>query len=124
MEISYIGHSCFKVKGKNSSIVFDPYNPEKFGYKLPKFDEDIVCISHEHDDHNYMQGVKGATEGKEPFIISGPGEYDINGVHILGLKTYHDDKQGSERGLNTVYYIEIDGLFLLHVGDLGHMPST
>lgn len=123
MEISYIGHSCFKVKGKNATLVFDPYNPEKFGAKLPKLEADIVLTSHDHFDHNFIEGVRGSEEGKEPFIISGPGEYDVKGVHVEGFKTFHDEKEGAERGLNTIYYVEIDGFFLLHLGDLGHELS-
>ncbi len=123
MEITYIGHSCFKVKGKNLTLIFDPYNPEKTGFKLPKLEANVVLVSHGHDDHNFISGISSIDEGQELFIINGPGEYEIKGAHVQGLSTYHDDKQGKERGKNTIYYVELDGLYLLHLGDLGHMPS-
>ncbi|MBI4091431.1 MBL fold metallo-hydrolase [candidate division WWE3 bacterium] len=120
MEISFAGHSCFKVKGKESSLVFDPYNPEMVGFKLPKLEADIVCVSHHHDDHDFVEGVK-SPEGFAQVVIDSPGEYDVKGVYITGFKSFHDDKNGSERGQNTIYYVEMDGIFLLHLGDLGHM---
>lgn len=123
MEITYAGHSCFKVKGKNASVVFDPYQPEKVGYKLPKLDADIVCISHFHDDHNNHQAIKGAEDNKPPFIISSPGEYDVKGVNVQGFSTFHDDKKGAERGKNTAFYVRMDDFFMLHLGDLGHFPE-
>lgn len=123
MEVSFIGHSCFKIKGKNATIVFDPYSPEKVGFKLPKLEADVVCVSHSHEDHNNISGVKGVEEGKTPFVVLGPGEYDVKGIHVRGIKTFHDDKEGKERGINTLYYCEIDGFFVLHLGDLGHELS-
>lgn len=123
MEIYFAGHSCFKIKGKKTTVVFDPYNPQKVGFKLPKLEADVVCLSHFHDDHNFVEGVKGVEEEKTPFIVNGPGEYDIKGVHVQGFSTFHDDKQGAERGKNTIYYVNIDDFFLLHLGDLGEMPS-
>ena len=123
MEVTYAGHSCFKIKGKNASAVFDPFDPEKVGFKLPKLEADIVCVSHSHDDHNFVGGVKGTEVGKNPFLVKDPGEYDIKGVHIEGLSTYHDAVSGKERGKNIIYYAELDGFFFLHLGDLGHMLS-
>ena len=122
MDITFLGHSCFKVKGKTKTVVFDPFDPAKVGYKLPKLEADVVCVSHMHGDHNYIQGVSGV-DGKEPFLISGPGEYEAGGVHVVGFNTFHDNKEGKDRGRNTIYYVEIDGLFLLHLGDLGHFPQ-
>ncbi len=123
MEITYAGHSCFKIKGKNATVVFDPFNPESTGYKLPKLEADIVCISHSHDDHNYSEAVKGTEEGTSPYVISGPGEYDLKGVYVQGFQTFHDNKKGEERGKNTAYYVRIDDMFILHLGDLGHFPE-
>jgi len=75
-----------------------------------------VTVSHEHDDHNYVDAVKGP-----PFLISGPGEYEIEGIFVIGVGTYHDAKQGQERGKNTAYLIEFEGLTICHLGDLGHV---
>jgi L-ascorbate metabolism protein UlaG (beta-lactamase superfamily) len=114
MEITYIGHSCFKIKGKDVTLVIDPYDP-KIGYKLPKLECDVLLTSHSHFDHNNISGVTGYR-----LLINSPGEYETNGVFIYGIPVYHDGKQGAERGDNTIYLIEIDDISILHLGDLGH----
>ncbi|MCL5675706.1 MAG: MBL fold metallo-hydrolase [Patescibacteria group bacterium] len=118
MEITSLGHSSFKIRGKSASVVTDPFDPEFTGLKFPQVNADIVTISHRHNDHNYLKGISG-----EPFVVDGPGEYDVKGISILGLSTFHDDKKGSERGRNTVYEIRMDGLSLVHLGDLGEVLS-
>ena len=118
MEITYIGHSCFKVKTKNLTLVFDPYDPKKTGYALPKLSADIVLVSHDHFDHNFVSGVSDYK-----LLIDKPGEYETKGVFIYGLESFHDNKQGKERGKNNLFHIEADGLSLLHLGDLGHELS-
>jgi L-ascorbate metabolism protein UlaG (beta-lactamase superfamily) len=118
MEITFIGHSCFKIKGKDLSLVIDPYDPKKTGYKLPKLEADVVLTTHEHEDHNYKAGVSGYE-----LLLDSPGEYEIKNVFIHGIPVYHDDKQGEARGDNTMFVIEIDGFTLLHLGDLGHELS-
>lgn len=117
MEITYIGHSCFKIKGKDLSIVIDPYDP-KIGFKLPKLEADVVLSSHDHFDHSNISGVTGSRT-----TIDGPGEYEISNVFIQGLPTFHDEKNGAKRGKNTIYSIDIDGFTILHLGDLGHELS-
>lgn len=114
MEITYIGHSCFKIKGKELTVVIDPYDP-KIGYKLPKLECDVLIVTHDHSDHNNIAGVSNYR-----LLIDTPGEYETGGVFIHGIAVYHDNKQGSERGENIIYMIEIDGMTLLHLGDLGH----
>jgi L-ascorbate metabolism protein UlaG (beta-lactamase superfamily) len=114
MEITFVGHSCFKIKGKESSIVIDPYDP-KIGFKLPKLEADILLSTHPHFDHNNVEGVTGYK-----LMIDTPGEYETGGVFVNGFPTKHDDKEGDERGGNTIFLIEIDGITLLHLGDLGH----
>lgn len=115
MEISYIAHSCFKIKGDAVTIVVDPYNPKKTGQKLPKLASDVLLISHQHDDHNYAEGVSDYK-----LIVDTPGEYEVDGVFIHGIKSFHDAKNGEERGSNIMFHIDIDGLNLMHLGDLGH----
>lgn len=123
MEIQYLGHSCFRIKGKEALVVIDPFNPSDLGLKLSKVSADMVLISHDHFDHNYLSGVEGTPQRKEPFVVSGPGEYEISGVAITGVPTFHDDTGGSQRGKNTVYVINIDGLRVVFLGDLGHKLS-
>ncbi|OGC45431.1 hypothetical protein A2V49_03095 [candidate division WWE3 bacterium RBG_19FT_COMBO_34_6] len=119
MEITYIGHSCFKIKGKNITLVIDPYNPKMTGYPMPKISADAVLITHEHEDHSNLQAINDYK-----ILINTPGEYELSETFIFGIQTYHDNKNGNERGKNTIYQIDIDGFSLLHLGDLGHELST
>lgn len=114
MNIKYLGHSSFFIRSKDAKIVTDPYGPST-GFKFPKTEADIVTVSHDHDDHNHPQGVTG-----EPLIVDWPGEFEKKGVRITGFPTYHDKKKGEERGHNTLFKIEADGMHILHLGDLGH----
>ena len=118
MEISYLGHSSFKIKGKEAVLVTDPFSKEATGINFPKVEADIVTISHNHGDHNQSPEVLGS-----PFIISGPGEYEVRGVSVTGISSFHDTNGGAERGTNTIYLIEMDGLKICHLGDLGHKLS-
>jgi len=115
MEIMWYGQACFRLRSRGLVVVTDPYSPE-IGLKLPRLTATIVTVSHQHEDHNYIDAIKGP-----PFIISGPGEYEIEGIFVIGVGTYHDAKQGQERGKNTAYLIEFEGLTICHLGDLGHV---
>ena len=115
MEISWFGHASFRLKGKETSVVTDPFKPGAVGLKFPSVEADIVTISHGHEDHNYIAGVSG-----QPFVIEAPGEYEIKGVSVFGVACFHDAQQGKTRGPNIAYSIEIDGLRVCHLGDLGH----
>lgn len=115
MEITYLGHSSFRIKGKDAVVVTDPFDPNMVGLKYGGVTADIVTISHSHADHNKSDLVKDVRK-----IVDGPGEYEISGVSIIGFQTYHDNQKGAERGLNTVYVYEMDGIRLMHLGDLGH----
>lgn len=119
MEISWLGHSAFKLRGKNVTIITDPFDPQMVGLKFPKVEADIVTISHDHQDHNQANLVEG-----KPFIIQGPGEYEIKGVSIFGVACFHDSSSGTERGKDTAYAINIDGLRVCHLGDLGHKLTS
>lgn len=121
MILTYIAHSCFHIKTKdNISIVIDPYKPGAFGgaisYKPVGVSADIVLITHEHADHNAVEEIKG-----KPEVVRKPGEWIIKGIPIFGIRTYHDKMQGKERGPNTVYILEADGIRIAHLGDLGHL---
>ncbi len=119
MEITYIGHSCFKIKGKDVSVVIDPYDPKMIGYSIPKLSGDIVLSTHNHGDHNHTASV---TDSK--IVITTAGEYEVSDTFVYGYKTYHDSKNGSERGSNIIYQILIDDFSILHLGDLGHVLSS
>lgn len=116
MDIYFYGQACFKLKGKTTSVLIDPFKEEFTGLKLPK---DLSCnigvSTHDHDDHNNLGAVTGAS-----LKITGPGEYEVGGVTVTGVSTFHDKENGAQRGKNTVYNISVDGLNIVHLGDLGH----
>lgn len=114
MEIVYLGHSCFLLKTKDSRVVIDPYDKE-IGFKMPKVSADTVTVSHDHKDHDNVEAVSG-----EPMVINGSGEYEIKGVGITGMSSFHDDKDGKERGKNIVFVFDTEELRIVHLGDLGH----
>lgn len=123
MNIIWHGQACFQIigsKNKNHSIciIHDPFD-ETIGLRLPKLEGDIVLISHQHRDHNNIKAISG-----NPFIIDAPGEYEVKGVYIQGIPSWHDDKQGKERGENIIYTIEFENLKLCHLGDLGQKELT
>lgn len=124
MTIQWFGQSFFKITTKNQKgeeivVVIDPFNKD-IGLKMPsKFGADIILISHDHSDHNNVEAVKGTNLSAEPFIIAGPGEYEIKGVMVYGIPSFHDNEAGAKRGANTIYLLESEGLWLAHLGDLG-----
>lgn len=117
MDITWHGHANFTVKGTDATVVVDPFD-KSIGLKRPKLKADVLLISHGHDDHNDVASVT-APDG-DPYVIDLPGEYESHGVMIEGIPTYHDDKEGAERGRNTVFAFALDGIHLVHLGDLGH----
>lgn len=119
MDIIHLGHSSFRIKGKNATLVTDPFSGEATGLKFPKTEAEIVTVSHQHADHNFAGSGKWEV-GSETLIISGPGEYESKGVKILGIPCFHDSSSGSERGRNTIFKITMDGVNICHLGDLGH----
>ena len=118
IEITWLGHSCFRLKGKEVTLITDPYDAS-IGYALGKPKANIVTSSHPHPGHGFVAGVGGG-----PKIVRGPGEYEIASVFITGIATFHDAEKGKRRGKNTVYLIEMDELTLCHLGDLGHSLSS
>jgi L-ascorbate metabolism protein UlaG (beta-lactamase superfamily) len=117
VDITWLGHSCFRIKGSQAAIITDPFPPD-LGYTLGKQTAEIVTVSHQHPSHSYIQGIGG-----EPHIIKGPGEYEISNVLIIGIATFHDAIKGQAKGKNTAYLMEIDGLAVCHLGDIGHVLS-
>jgi len=118
MEIKYHGHSCFEIKNKNITIITDPYSDE-IGLKLPKLKANIVTISHAHYDHNNIQAIEKTSPDKAIFVANTPGGYEVERVLIEGIPSFHDNKQGTERGLNIIFEIKLEGVTLCHLGDLG-----
>ncbi len=124
MDIYWGGQALFRIKGKNASVVLDPYDPDFTGLKLPKeLTADVVLVSHEHKDHS---NDKAATSpaGVFPMSFTRPGEYEVAGVVVTGIDSFHDNSQGSERGKNTIFHLMMDGLNIVHLGDLGQAELT
>jgi len=123
MIITWKGQSCFQIsasRGKNNpvSIVIDPFK-EDIGLRPPRVQADILLITHDHPDHSNIKAVSG-----QPFIIRGPGEYEIKGVFVQGIPAFHDNLQGKERGKVTIYTIGVEGMRICHLGDLGQKELT
>jgi L-ascorbate metabolism protein UlaG (beta-lactamase superfamily) len=118
MEITWLGHACFRLKGSQATVITDPYPPD-LGYSLGKQTARVVTVSHQHPGHSYIAGIGG-----EPKVIKGPGEYEIGGILVIGMPTFHDGDGGKQRGKNIVYLIEVDEVAICHLGDLGHVLTT
>lgn len=117
MEIVWYGHSCFRLKGKESTVITDPFS-KNLGYPMKKQMANIVTISHNHPNHSFVEGI-----GNNPRLISRPGEYEISNIFINGITSYHDANKGEQRGRNIIFIIEIEEVRICHLGDLGHIPS-
>ena len=118
MEITWLGHSCFRIRGKDVSIVVDPFDRD-MGFPDAKVAADIVLISHDHPGHNNGGAISGT-----PRVLSGPGEYEIKGVPITGIATPHDGEGGRKRGRNVAWSFQVEDVNICHLGDLGSTLST
>jgi len=115
MDIFPLGHSSFRIKGKNVTVITDPFDPELVGFPFPKhIAGDIVTVSHGHTDHAHTSVIEGS-----PYIVEGAGEYEIKGVGIIGVPLFHDAEKGKTRGGVTAYHMEVDGVNIVHLGDVG-----
>src|SRR3990172_7909279 len=122
MEITWLGHSCFRLRSRPATVVTDPYDKD-LGLILPRVRADIVTVSHDAPDHNYVRGVKGDFK-----VLSGPGEYEVSGVFVTGLelgdrKAGGKSAKGPAAPRNTVFLIEFDDLTVCHLGDLNTVPT-
>lgn len=123
MQITYHGHSTFKLKGKKGTLITDPFD-DYVGMVLPKTSADIVTVSHDHKDHNAVSKITATTRREKPFIIDKAGEYEVGGISVFGIESFHDNSQGAERGKNFIFTALIDGVSVCHLGDLGHELTT
>jgi len=122
-KISYAGQSCFQIsvsngKDHSADIVIDLFD-DALGIKVPNFSADILLVTHDHHDHNNVKAIKA-----DPFLVKGPGEYEVKGVFIQGIPSFHDDVEGKEKGRNTIYTIEAEEMKFCHLGDLGQKQLT
>ncbi len=118
MEITWYGHSCFRLTERNYvTVVTDPYDNKVIGYDSLKLKAEIVTVSHDAPGHNNSAAVKGSTH-----VLTGPGEFEIGGVFITAVQT-DSGKKSKDSIRNTIYVFDYDGLTVAHLGDLQKIPT-
>jgi L-ascorbate metabolism protein UlaG (beta-lactamase superfamily) len=117
LEITWYGHAAFRLRERDVTAITDPYD-KSIGYTLPRMRADIVTISHAAPGHNHVAAVKG-----EPKMFRGPGEYEVGGVFVTGIPSWHGRKRGGERLPNTIFLFEFDDLTVCHLGGLSQAPT-
>ena len=118
MEIHWLGHACFRLRGREATVVTDPAPPST-GYKLSRVTGDIVTVSRNHPDSDYRAAISG-----EPKYITGAGEYEIANVLITGVRTDHDPPGESGVSRNVAYVIDIDDVRVCHLGSIKKRPAA
>jgi L-ascorbate metabolism protein UlaG (beta-lactamase superfamily) len=119
MEITWYGHSCFRITERaEATVVCDPYDHELVGYSPLRLKADIVTMSHDSPGHNFLKAVKPS-----PYIIRGAGEYEVGGVFITGLRTDRRTKNENDQAPNTLYLIDYNGINIVHLGKMQQVPT-
>lgn len=118
MDITWLGHACFRLRGREGVVLTDPPDPRS-GHAIPRTEADLVTMSHQHPGHASMRSVGG-----DPVMLAVPGEYEVREILVTGIRTFHDEEQGRTRGPNTVFTIRLDDLVVCHLGDLGHVLAA
>lgn len=113
MKITWYGLSCVYLEGERARVLMDPYDKSCGGYILPPLPADIYTVSHEHYDHNYCEAVSNQDAVRARYGMT------EHGVRISSVHTWHDRVQGGEYGPNEVFILDIEGLRVVHLGDLG-----
>ena len=115
MKIQWLGHSCFRMtESTGTTVITDPFKPAAVGYAMAYAQADAVTLSHKHDDHGYVEAVKGSPE-----VIDTAGNHDFKGISISGIPSFHDEVEGAKRGENIIYRFSLDGVIVCHLGDIG-----
>lgn len=118
MKIRYLGHSSFLLtESTGTAVVCDPYG-EAVGFRMPEVRADAVTVSHHHFDHDNVGAVGG-----NPVVLDREQGYELPGVDINAIKSFHDDRQGALRGENVIFKFRMDGLDVCHLGDIGEECS-
>jgi L-ascorbate metabolism protein UlaG (beta-lactamase superfamily) len=118
MRVKWLGHACFLITSRDGlRVITDPYAVGGgINYSPIKETADAISVSHGHDDHSNVSAIKGKHE-----VIKSDGTKVAKGIQFKGVATYHDEAQGGQRGLNTIFCFAIDDMKLCHLGDLGHV---
>jgi L-ascorbate metabolism protein UlaG (beta-lactamase superfamily) len=114
MEITWYGRACFRLRGRDATVITDPCPPST-GFVAGRHDVDLLTISHDHPDHVYTRSI---TAG---LTLKRPGEYEFRDLLVTGVRSFHDGTRGGDRGENIIFAVEIDGVHVCHLGDLGHL---
>jgi L-ascorbate metabolism protein UlaG (beta-lactamase superfamily) len=114
MEITWYGRACFRLKGRDATVITDPCPPST-GFVAGRHDVELLTMSHDHADHVYTRSITAT------MTLTRPGEYEVRELLVTGVRSYHDGVRGAERGTNTIFAVEIDGVHVCHLGDLGHL---
>jgi L-ascorbate metabolism protein UlaG (beta-lactamase superfamily) len=115
MEIYWLGHGCFRLRGRDATVLTDPCPPTT-GYRIGKVAADIVTVSQEAAESNYRQAVTGT-----PQFLTGPGEYEIGGVLISGVRT---EKSVDGRAANVSFVMDLDDVRICHLGNVAEVPAA
>jgi L-ascorbate metabolism protein UlaG (beta-lactamase superfamily) len=122
MRIRWLGHATFLLTGQANTVAIDPYGqfpkdrPIKFDYPpLEGIEADVVLVTHEHMDHNAVDVIGGDPE----VLRAGAGTFDSRLGEVVGIASEHDQKAGTQRGPNTIFHFELDGVRYCHFGDFG-----
>ena len=120
MKIQYLGHSCFRlISDIGTAIITDPYDSQMVGLSMPKLSCDVVTVSHHHRDHDFVEGVAG-----NPALLEKLVAVAADDVAIQSIATFHDDQQGKLRGENYVFCFLMDGIKVVHMGDVGEVTDS
>jgi L-ascorbate metabolism protein UlaG (beta-lactamase superfamily) len=120
MDITWLGHACFRLRGRDVAILTDPYGGDDWGYGAVAVSANVVTVSNSHPHHAGLSGVDG-----QPRVLRRPGEYEIGGALIWGVRTASRPEQdGSTRAKNTAFVIQLEELTVCHLGDLTTAPLS
>ena len=114
VEISWLGHACFRLRGREVTVLTDPFSSDGWAYPPLNASADVVTVSHDHPHHSSLEGVAGS-----PRVLRGPGEYEIGGAMVWGVRTHRKDGSDPPRGRNVAFMVQIEGLTICHLGDIG-----
>jgi L-ascorbate metabolism protein UlaG (beta-lactamase superfamily) len=120
VDITWLGHACFRLRGRDVAILTDPYEGTDWGYPPLTTSANVVTVSNDHPHHAGLSAIEG-----EPRVLRGPGEYEIGGALIWGVRTSRPaDGNGQAGSKNTAFVIQLEELTVCHLGDLAASPLT
>jgi L-ascorbate metabolism protein UlaG (beta-lactamase superfamily) len=119
MEITWYGHSCFRLMERGmATVVCDPFDHNLVGYEALKLKADVLTVSQDSPEHNFVNAVNG-----DPHLITGPGEFEIGGVFITGVQTNGLARKNEPELRNTLYVFEYNGITVAHLGEMNRVPT-